>query len=64
VLAAKSRRAIELHQRGELDAAEALYRQILVVMPGHFDALHLLGVIKGQQNEFAAAVQFFEQACV
>jgi predicted TPR repeat methyltransferase len=62
VLAAKSRRAIELHQRGELDAAEALYRQILTLMPGHFDALHLLGVIKGQQNEFAAAVPFFEQA--
>jgi predicted TPR repeat methyltransferase len=61
-LAEKSRRAIELHQRGELDDAEALYRQILAVMPEHFDALHLLGVVKGQQNEFAAAVPYFERA--
>ncbi|HMC16393.1 MAG TPA: tetratricopeptide repeat protein [Albitalea sp.] len=61
-LAAKSRRAIELHQRGELDAAAALYQQILATMPTHFDALHLLGVIKGQRNEFAVAVQLFERA--
>jgi predicted TPR repeat methyltransferase len=61
-LAAKSRRAIELHQRGQLAEAESLYRQILAVLPTHFDSLHLLGVIKGQQDEFGAAVQFFEQA--
>ena len=61
-LAAKSRRAIELHQQGHLAEAERLYRQILTAMPMHFDALHLLGVIKAQQNEFAAAVPFFEQA--
>ena len=61
-LAAKSQRAIELHQQGQLAEAERLYRQILAAMPPHFDALHLLGVIKGQQNEFAAAVPFFEQA--
>ena len=61
-LAAKSRRAIELHQQGQLAEAERLYRQILAEMPKHFDSLHLLGVIKGQQNEFAAAVPFFEQA--
>jgi hypothetical protein len=34
-----------LHQGGWLDQAEALYREILKVSPGHFDALHLLGVI-------------------
>ncbi len=61
-LAAKSRRAIELHQRGQLAEAESLYRQILLAMPMHFDSLHLLGVIKAQQDEFAAAVPFFEQA--
>ena len=61
-LAATSRRAIELHQQGQLAQAESLYRQILTAMPTHFDSLHLLGVIKGQQNEFAAAVPFFEQA--
>ena len=61
-LAAQSRRAIELHQQGHLTEAESLYRQILTAMPMHFDSLHLLGVIKAQQNEFAAAVPFFEQA--
>ena len=61
-VAAKSRRAIELHQKGQLAEAESLYRQILTAMPMHFDSLHLIGVIKGQQNEFAAAVPFFEGA--
>ena len=61
-LAAKSQHAIALHQQGKLADAERLYRQILTAMPTHFDALHLLGVIKGQQHEFAAAVPFFEQA--
>jgi predicted TPR repeat methyltransferase len=61
-VAAASRRAIELHQHGQLAEAEGLYRQILETMPMHFDSLHLLGVIKAQQNEFAAAVPFFEQA--
>ncbi len=61
-IAARSRRAIELHQQGELAQAEALYRQILAALPMHFDSLHLLGVIKGQQNEFAAALQLLEQA--
>jgi predicted TPR repeat methyltransferase len=61
-VAAKSRRAIELHQKGHLAEAESLYHQILTAMPTHFDALHLLGVIKGQQNDFAGAVPFFEQA--
>ena len=61
-LAARSRRAIELHQQGRLADAERLYRQILAAMPTHFDSLHLLRVIKGQQNDFAAAVPFFEQA--
>ena len=61
-IAAKARRAIELHQQGELAQAESLYRQILAAMPNHFDSLHLLGVIRGQQNDFAAALQLFEQA--
>jgi predicted TPR repeat methyltransferase len=61
-LDATSRRAIELHQQGRLAEAESLYRQILTRMPTHFDSLHLLGVLKGQQNEFAAAVPLFERA--
>jgi len=42
--------AISLHQRGRLDKAERLYQQILKRRSDHFDALHLLGVIRGQQG--------------
>lgn len=61
-LAATSRRAIELHQQGRLAEAERLYRRILAAMPRHFDSLHLLAVVKGQQDEFEAAAELFEQA--
>jgi len=61
-LVAKSRRAIDLHQHGQLADAEILYRQVLAAMPTHFDSLHLLGVLKGQQNDFATSVPFFESA--
>jgi protein O-GlcNAc transferase len=48
--------AVQFHQRGRLDKAERLYQQILKRRPDHFDALHLLGVIRGQhgRNEEAA----------
>lgn len=48
--------AIALHQRGQLAEAEALYRKILNAAPRHFDAQHLLGVLRHQQgrNEEAA----------
>jgi predicted TPR repeat methyltransferase len=61
-LAATSRRAIELHQQGRLAEAERLYRLILAALPRHFDSLHLLAVIKGQQDEFEAAAELFEEA--
>jgi tetratricopeptide (TPR) repeat protein len=44
------------HKRGELDAAERLYRQILDVQPDHFDALHLCGVLMQQRGEPAQAL--------
>jgi predicted TPR repeat methyltransferase len=37
--------AVRLHTDGDLVAAEALYRQVLVREPEHPDALHLLGLI-------------------
>jgi Tfp pilus assembly protein PilF len=47
--------AVAFHQRGKLTEAERLYRDILKVAPGHFDALHLLGILKHQQNQNSEA---------
>lgn len=44
--------ASALHQQGKLDDAAPLYLAALEVAPDHFDALHLLGVVKLQQQRF------------
>jgi len=48
--------AITQHQAGDLDGAEALYREILDADPGHADANHLLGVIHHQTGSSEKAV--------
>jgi Flp pilus assembly protein TadD len=47
---------------GRLGEAEAMYRRILGVKPDHADSLHLLGVIAGQRDDNAAAVDWISQA--
>ena len=42
--------AAALHRRGEFDEARRLYRQVLEWLPGHFQALHLLGGVEAQTN--------------
>ena len=54
--------AIEAHQRGDLDRAQALYRSILEQEPNSADALHLLGVIASQQGNHAAALKLIDDA--
>jgi predicted TPR repeat methyltransferase len=54
--------AVQLHQRGKLDAARALYRQVLEAAPRQFDALHLLGVVARQQGQAQQAVDLILQA--
>ena len=49
-------RAMELHQRGQPAAAETLYLQVLQDKPDHFEAQHLLGVLRGQQGRFDEAL--------
>ena len=54
--------AVKLHQDGQLDQAENLYRQILETVPEQPDVLNLLGLIaqaKGAQDE---ACRLFMQA--
>jgi protein O-GlcNAc transferase len=42
--------AVEFHQAGNLESAQAIYSKILAESPDHFDALHLLGVLRHQQG--------------
>jgi predicted TPR repeat methyltransferase len=55
-------RAVALHQGGQLEAAEPLYRAALALQPHNGDALHLLGVLRYQQRDPAAAVPLIEAA--
>lgn len=54
--------AVELHQQGRLEPAQALYRQVLELNPRQFDALHLLGVIARQQGDRDGAIELISRA--
>src|SRR5471032_3129673 len=56
------RRAVELHQRGELAQAAALYLQIIETEPDHADALHMLGVYALQSGDLQAALDLIGRA--
>jgi protein O-GlcNAc transferase len=55
-------RALALHQAGQLAEAERLYAEIIAATPGHAASLHLLGVLKFQRGDAAAAVRNFDAA--
>lgn len=61
-LGVKLQAAVALHQQGQLDQAEVLYKEILQSQPRHFDALQLLAMTEAQKNQAAAARGLFEQA--
>jgi len=50
------------HQQGRIDEAEARYAAILRMMPDHFDALHLSGVIAHARGDDARAEQLIRRA--
>ncbi len=54
--------AVAHHQAGRLAQAEALYELILVEQPGHFDALHLLGVVASNRGDPQRALLLLERA--
>ncbi len=54
--------AITFHRRGELDQAEGRYLAALAVNPRHFEALHLLGVVRLQQSDLAQAIALIGEA--
>jgi capsular polysaccharide biosynthesis protein/tetratricopeptide (TPR) repeat protein len=58
----KLERAIGLHNAGKLDAADALYRELLRDHPGHEAALHLCGVVAHQRGHYREAVTLIQMA--
>lgn len=50
------------HRAGRLDEARSLYERTLAVIPGHADALHLIGVIAIQRQRYAEAFDFICRA--
>ena len=56
------KRAVELHQAGNLKQAERLYRKVLDVRPDYFDALHMLGVVALQSGRHEYAIDLISRA--
>jgi Flp pilus assembly protein TadD len=54
--------AIENHQAGRWQQAEAIYRQILAQVPDHLDATHLLGTLAMQTGRTAEGLPLLERA--
>lgn len=55
-------RALNLHQQGQLDAAESLYSAILARHAKQVECLHYLGVIKYQKGRHQEAVDLIKKA--
>src|SRR5947209_17747671 len=54
--------AAVLHREGRLAEAERIYATIVACMPDHFDALHLLGVLRQEQSRPAEALSLIAAA--
>ncbi|MFO1081065.1 MAG: tetratricopeptide repeat protein [Reyranellaceae bacterium] len=54
--------ALELHRQNRLGEARARYDAILARLPGHFDTLHMAGVLAAQDGRVAAAIALLEKA--
>jgi hypothetical protein len=51
------RRALAQQLEGHLASAELLYEEAREALPGHFDAIHMLGVVKLQLGKFEEATR-------
>lgn len=55
-------RALFLHRKNQIVAAEKIYREILKSNPDHFDSLRLLGVACGQTKKLQEALRLLDRA--
>ncbi len=62
LVAARFAAALAHHEAGRIDAARALYRDILALDPDHVESLHLLGLIAAQTGEAEAGASMIMQA--
>src|SRR6185312_2616098 len=62
VLQAMCAQALSLHQAGRTAEAAAQYETVLRRNPKHPDALHLLGVLRMQSGDLAAAIPLLKGA--
>jgi tetratricopeptide (TPR) repeat protein len=56
--------ALDHHQAGRLDQAEAAYRGIIEAHPGHAEALHYLGVLLHQLGQHESAAGLLDRVLV
>lgn len=56
--------AVSAHKAGRLDDAENGYRAILERLPDHFDALHLLGVVRRARGDLAEGEALIRRALI
>jgi len=61
-LAQALEQAVALHHRGDLAQAEKIYTRILKARRDHFDALHLLGLLKHQSGKAGEAYRLISAA--
>ena len=54
--------ALGSHKRGDLAAAEGLYREVLAAAPASFAARHMLGVLRAQQGDIPEALDLLAAA--
>lgn len=54
--------AFRMHQTGDFDGADSIYREILRLNPAHFDALHLSGLIAAQSGLPELAIELMSKS--
>lgn len=54
--------ALRHQQKGQLQKAKSLYKQVLAIDPDNFDALHLSGVLAHQAGDNQTAINMIEMA--